>query len=87
MGDIADMMLYGILCQQCGEFVGEECGYPKNCVSCGAEEIYTRKLLQKSENIARNARQKKTKCPDCGKKVKEVGMSNHIRDAHGGVGK
>jgi len=86
MGDVADMMLTGVLCQQCGEFIGEECGYPKSCSICGAEEIYTRKLLQKSENIARNARQKKIKCPNCGKRVKEVGLPDHIRDAHGNEG-
>lgn len=26
---------------------------------------------------------KKVPCPKCGRRVKEVGLSNHMRDAHG----
>jgi hypothetical protein len=31
MGDIADMMLDGTLCEGCGEFIGEDEGYPRYC--------------------------------------------------------
>ena len=34
MGDIADMMLDGTLCEQCGEFIGEPCGYSILCKDC-----------------------------------------------------
>lgn len=34
MGEIAEMMLDGTLCSQCGEFLGEPEGYPLTCSSC-----------------------------------------------------
>jgi len=37
MGDAAEMVLDGILCQVCGEYIGEAVGYPRNCESCGGE--------------------------------------------------
>ena len=37
MGDIADMMLEGMLCQGCGEFLGDGDGYPVFCSSCGGD--------------------------------------------------
>lgn len=38
MGDIADMMLDGTLCEQCGCYIGESVGYPRLCEDCQAEE-------------------------------------------------
>ena len=74
MGDIADMILEGDMCQTCGEIL-EGQGFPQFCKSC-----------QKEENIRnhneRNAQQKKIKCPKCGKKVKTVGLADHLRDVH-----
>ncbi len=37
MGDIADMMLDGTLCEHCGCFIGEPCGYPRLCEDCEKE--------------------------------------------------
>ena len=34
MGEIAEMMLDGTMCQQCGEFMGEAEGYPITCGAC-----------------------------------------------------
>ena len=31
MGDIAEMMLDGFLCEACGEYIGEGDGYPQYC--------------------------------------------------------
>jgi len=91
MGDIADMMLQGLLDEETGEYIGdrnkrkygmEAPGFP---ISYGRDEREAKeyKKLLKQENIARNARQKKTKCPKCGKKVKEIGLSDHLADVHG----
>ena len=33
MGEIAEMMLDGTLCEQCGEYIGEGEGYPRACDS------------------------------------------------------
>ena len=34
MGDVADMVLNGALCESCGEYVGEPTGYPRECKGC-----------------------------------------------------
>lgn len=36
MGEIADMMINGLMCQYCGEFMEdhEEPGYPRSCGGC-----------------------------------------------------
>ena len=40
MGDIADMMIEGAMCQQCGEIIGDGIGdgYPVICEDCTADE-------------------------------------------------
>jgi len=38
MGDIADMMLDGTLCERCGEYIGTDNGYATLCPSCEEEE-------------------------------------------------
>ncbi len=46
MGEIAEMMLDGTLCQYCGELLvdpGEEnCGFPDSCDSCKSEQAWKR---------------------------------------------
>lgn len=34
MGDIAEMMLDGTLCESCGSFIGEAVGFPRYCEEC-----------------------------------------------------
>jgi len=86
MGDIADMMLDGTLDEETGEYLGdhnlakygtESPGFP---VSLEREAREDRE--QKTVNIAKNEAQRKTKCPECGKKVKVTGLQMHIRDVH-----
>ncbi len=38
MGDIADMMIEGALCEGCGVWMGGESGYPRRCFDCTQEE-------------------------------------------------
>lgn len=38
MGEIAEMMLDGILCEQCGEYIGGSVGYPRPCAGCGGHD-------------------------------------------------
>lgn len=39
MGEIADMMLDGVLCQICGEYLGGDgSGFPMTCAACSREE-------------------------------------------------
>jgi hypothetical protein len=37
MGEIADMMLDGTMCQQCGQFMGDPLGAPTTCSDCDPE--------------------------------------------------
>jgi len=46
MGDIADMMINGLMCETCGMFFDDECGYPRSC--CDKEHFN----YQKQENIS-----------------------------------
>jgi hypothetical protein len=47
VGEIAEMVLNGILCEQCGAYIadGEEAGYPRLCATCAiaAEEEFEEK--------------------------------------------
>jgi hypothetical protein len=83
MGEIAEMMLDGDLCEGCGVYMGSPGqGFVRRCRDCQPS-----KADRKTENMARHeaeqARQKKDKCPTCGKRVRLVGMADHKRDAHG----
>jgi hypothetical protein len=71
MGDIADAMLDGDLCQCCGVYMSGGAGYPQTCSSCKRE---ARDFPQ--------GRSAKIKCPICNKTVKAVGLKDHTRDAH-----
>jgi hypothetical protein len=71
MGDIADAMLDGDLCQYCGVYMEGGAGYPQTCAGCQREA--------KDFPDGRNA---KVKCPICQKTVKAVGLKDHTRDAH-----
>lgn len=72
MGDIADMMLEGDMCQGCGEILDGE-GFPTFCQACQDEmgiDAYGDKRAEKAS------------CPICGKRVKAVGLPDHLRDKH-----
>lgn len=68
MGDIADMMIEGILCEGCGEYMGDAVGYPRCCPDC-SKPAFPKPVP-------------KVKCPTCGKKVKKSGLADHQRDVH-----
>ncbi len=72
MGEIADMMLDGTLCEGCGVYMdGAEPGHPRVCSSC------------QSERYRPAVKDRKVPCPTCNKRVKAVGLNDHRRDAHG----
>jgi len=72
MGEVADMMLDGTLCEGCGVFMGDEVGYPRKCKACRYDE---RKLAEIPANPHAT-------CPTCGKRVKSVGLAQHIAAKH-----
>lgn len=71
MGEIADMLLDGTMCEGCGEWFGDgqAPGYPR----------YHKRCRPKPAPIP-----PKVKCGVCGKKVKAAGLADHTRAAHGG---
>jgi hypothetical protein len=75
MGDIADMILDGDMCQGCGKILSG-LGYPTFCRSCQQEENINaqgEKKAQKSEKI---------NCPICNKRVKKAGLAMHTIAVH-----
>ena len=71
MGEIAEMMLNGDMCEQCGEWIGDGDGpgYPGLCAGCRRE---TRPYSSKPH-----------KCPHCAKRFrKDVGVRDHVRTVH-----
>jgi len=74
MGEIADMMLDGTLCEGCGVYLRNSLGsFPQRCNDCKRDEPLP---------VVKNPR-RKLQCPDCNKHVTEIGMADHRRDKHG----
>lgn len=70
-GEIAQSMLDGTLCAQCGAYLGTNNGYPTYCRSC-----------RKNAPIAKHRIRMKLKCPHCPRHVKLLGLKDHLRDVH-----
>lgn len=43
MGEQADMMINGEVCEQCGQFLDEETGFPSLCRTCARQERGSRR--------------------------------------------
>lgn len=70
MGEIADMMLGGELCECCGVFLeGEAEGIPRYCS----------KKCRRDRTPVYVPPAKKVKC-SCGRKVSAAGLADHKRD-------
>lgn len=83
MGDISEMMLDGTLCEGCGVYLeGEGEGFPRYCSKqCEPQDAPTPRREPHPLMV-------KVNCPTCGKRVKEIGLTDHMRDRHGSaVGK
>lgn len=39
MGEIAEAMINGDLCENCGEYIGSGDGYPRRCSACQGKPI------------------------------------------------
>jgi len=74
MGEIADAMINGELCEQCGVYLGPGEGYPRLCDSCAQDA--------QVDAITRERKARKVICPKCKKRVKEAWLADHMRDVH-----
>lgn len=76
MGDIADMMIDGTLCQGCGVYLeSESFGVARYCAGC--------KQGQHGIGMQVGPNAIKVNCPKCQRRVKEIGLAQHLRDKHG----
>lgn len=83
MGEIAEMMLDGTMCEGCGEWLhdGEDGpGFPGLCASCarvrGVAATTKRPWVP-------SGRPPEAKCRVCGKRCRSVdGLAMHARDKH-----
>ena len=85
MGEIADMMLEGILDEETGEYIGDINEEFFGDASPGFPVSYERNWRERGStfDFGWDDKPAKVACPKCGKKVKEVGLSDHMRDKHG----
>jgi hypothetical protein len=75
MGEIADMMLDGTLCESCGVYLdGNSPDHPRKCSACQKDEKLEK---EKEANLL------KVPCPCCEKRVKAAGLYQHIQTVHG----
>ena len=93
MGEIAEAMLDGTLCQVCGGFVGDKRGNPVTCAGCKRAERREPRLPRGDRYaIKRQPRLQQPgdprrqgdmmSCPFCVRKVKVVGFGQHMLDFH-----
>ena len=81
MGEYAEMMLDGTCCEACGTYLGAGYGFPNYCSAKCARDRRATYHIPPPPPWGR-----KTKCPECGKKVKSVGLKDHMRDMHSANG-
>ncbi|MCX7902113.1 MAG: hypothetical protein N2483_07470 [Burkholderiaceae bacterium] len=77
MGEIAEMMLDGTLCEGCGAYLQSEGrGLPRRCRDCKRSD------REQQEHPPVKPGSNKTACKTCGRRVKLAGIHDHMRDAH-----
>lgn len=91
MGEIAEMMLDGLMCEQCGEFFddvlqgGDGPGHPRLCAACLADPANADHWQHELEGRKpKKRRVKNVACPQCGKLfASSYSARQHERDKHG----
>jgi endogenous inhibitor of DNA gyrase (YacG/DUF329 family) len=79
MGEMAEMLLDGTCCECCGEYLGDgPTGYPRYC----SKQCATGRGAPWHDPLPA-PKIRKTKCPECGRKVKIAGLKDHLRAMHG----
>jgi hypothetical protein len=78
MGDIAEMMLDGTLCQCCGEYMGESMGFATTCAACRRDTNINSKYIPRSMRPS----PKNTSCPVCKRRVRIAGLDDHMKALH-----
>lgn len=72
MGEVAEMMLDGTLCQFCGVYIGEDVGFPVTCPDC--KEPMPSRAMRTGGGW---------ECPVCPRNFSTKGAKlQHLRDVH-----
>lgn len=76
MGEYADMVLEGILCETCGEYLGEGDGFPQKCGGCAGVAGFEHGLSIKAT--------KKRRLNDSTERLKDLGhtFTSHNNGLH-----
>ena len=88
MGEIADLMLEGSICEGCGVEMGEACGFVRRCAGCAADARKAGSSVRPTglggfQVLGRAApAATKVSCAVCKKRVKKLGLNDHMRDVH-----
>ena len=98
MGDIADMMLDGTLCEGCGEYLGSDFDGPALCGSCAnwREENLGHEMVDVGGGFVDAGpdsspqptitvelpKNIKVICPKCERRIKAIGFADHWKDVH-----
>ncbi len=86
MGEIAEMMLDGTLCECCGEYMGDGDGYPGYCsAECAGDRGLEYGAPVQRQTPPPTPKQKaETLCQRCGKMLcGQRALQQHIKDKHG----
>ena len=86
MGEIAEMMLDGTMCQVCGEFMGDSAGYPVTCAGCQPDGDEILDAVCRTVIAKKTAGQKRRRynCVACSRGFRTVdALNQHDRDKHG----
>jgi hypothetical protein len=71
MGEVAEMILDGLLDEETGEYIGDI-----------NKEIYGDEAPGFPVTHEREKTKERIKCPLCSKRVKPSGLDNHVKDVH-----
>lgn len=98
MGEIADMMLDGMLCEGCGDFIGEAIGHLRRCSRPACRPSLLQNALKRPLHPTPNARlaerhnrarhekareRKPFECSKCPRLFRtEAGRNQHTHDVH-----
>ena len=86
-----DYVADGLCCSSCGEMIsGDEPGFARLCAGCSdtfkADDRHSPRVpayRKPPPNKPGPMRADQVGCPDCGKRVKAVGLRHHRLDKHG----
>lgn len=84
MGEVAEMMLDGTLCEGCGVYLGGGDGHPAYCSACAKDRGHVVMSVSSADppRCVSKPDVPKVACPTCGKFVKVTGIGDHWRQLH-----